>query len=88
MTSDKFKMPLLIKFEMVPSAAKPMLTAFNGRMFSLLSKSMSQMFLIFSVVSDFALIKVTQVIVFLNHCTKMLSLEHQFGRLLKMVQNG
>ena len=64
MTSDKFKMSLLINFEMVPSAPKPMLTAFNGRMFSLLSKSMPQMFLIFSVTSDFALIKVTQVIVF------------------------
>ena len=57
-------MSLLINFEMVPSAAKPMLTAFNGRMFSLLSKSMPQMFLNFSVTSDFALIKVTQVIVF------------------------
>lgn len=41
------KMSLDNNQEMVPSAAKPMLIAFNSRMFSLWSKSMSQIFLLF-----------------------------------------
>ena len=46
-------MSLAINFEMVPSAAKPIVTVFNGRMFSLLSKSMSEIFLLFSMAYAF-----------------------------------
>ena len=54
-------MSMAINFEMVPSTSKPILTVFNGRMFSLLSKSMSQFFLLFSMTSTFQLMKVTFV---------------------------
>ena len=47
--SDKFNMSLAINFEIAPSTAKPVLTVFKGRMFSLLSKSMSQIFSLFSM---------------------------------------
>ena len=50
-----FDMSLDINFEIVPSAAKPILTVFNDRMFSLLSKSMSQIFLLFSMTSPFTI---------------------------------
>ena len=51
-------MSMAINFEMVPSASKPILTVFNGRM---LSKSMLQFFLLFSMTSTFQLMKVTFV---------------------------
>ena len=44
-------MSLAINLEMVPSATKPILTVFNGRMFSMLSKSMLQILLLFSMTS-------------------------------------
>ena len=53
--SDKFNVSLAINFEMVPSATKPPLAVFNSRMFSLLSKSMSQIFLLFLMTSASAI---------------------------------
>ena len=68
-------MPLAINFEMVHSASKPILTVFNGRVFSLLPKSMSQIFLLFSMTSAFTINQSNSCNSSLNHFTKMLSLD-------------
>ena len=54
-TSDKFNISLAVNFEMVPSTSKPILTVFNGRIFFLLSKSMTQIVLLFSMASAFTI---------------------------------